>query len=81
MSTRVIPLSFVNFHFPNYMKSLFELVQNVESQNLNVITLTLGSRPRRGLVRLRGQEGSLGVTSHASGIAKECERMNLPTPK
>jgi len=27
------------------------------------------------------QEGSLGVTSHALGSARECERMNPRTPK
>jgi hypothetical protein len=27
------------------------------------------------------QEGSLGVTSHAPGSARECERMNPHTPK
>jgi len=28
-----------------------------------------------------GQEGSLGVTSHAPGNVGECEGMNLHTPK
>jgi len=31
--------------------------------------------------KLVGQEGSLGVTSHAPGSAKECEGMNPHTPK
>ncbi len=28
-----------------------------------------------------GQEGSMGITSHALGSAKECEGMNPHTPK
>jgi hypothetical protein len=28
-----------------------------------------------------GQEGSMGVTSHAPGSVGECERMNPHTPK
>jgi hypothetical protein len=28
-----------------------------------------------------GQEGSSGVTFHVPGSAKECEEMNLHTPK
>jgi hypothetical protein len=42
--------------------------------------------PRLGLAtkaracEVAGQEGSLGITSHAFESAKECEGMNLHTP-
>jgi hypothetical protein len=46
-----------------------------------VTTLALGSRPRQGGYKVAGQEGGPGVTSHALGSGKECERMNPHTPK
>jgi hypothetical protein len=41
----------------------------------------LGLRPRQGGCKVVGQKGSFGVASHAPRNAKECERMNLHTPK
>jgi len=46
-----------------------------------VTTLALGSRPKQRACKVTGQERSLGVTPHAPGSAKECEGMNLHTPK
>jgi hypothetical protein len=46
-----------------------------------VATLALGSRPRQRACKGAGQEGSLGVTSHAPGNVGECEGMNPHTPK
>jgi hypothetical protein len=48
---------------------------------LHVTTLTLGSRPKQRACKNAGQEGSPGITFHAFGSAKECERMNPHTPK
>jgi hypothetical protein len=41
-----------------------------------VATIALGSQPRQGLAGCK-----LGVTFHVLGSAKECEGMNLHTPK
>jgi hypothetical protein len=46
-----------------------------------VATLTLGSQLRQGACKVTSQEGSLGVTSRVPGSAKECEGVNLHTPK
>jgi hypothetical protein len=46
-----------------------------------VTTLALGSRPKQGGCKVVGQERSPRVTFHALGSAKECEGMNLHTPK
>jgi hypothetical protein len=42
---------------------------------------SLGLATKAKACKVTGQEGSLGVTSHALGSAKKCERMNLHTPK
>ncbi len=60
---------------------------NKQNATIYVATLTLSSRPRRGLAtkaracKVVGQEGSLGVTSHVPESAKKCEGMNSHTPK
>jgi hypothetical protein len=41
----------------------------------------LGLTTKARACKVAGQEGSLGVTSHAPGSAKECEGMNPHTPK
>jgi len=53
-----------------------------------VTTLALGSQPRQGLIRVwakgEARESHFmlsGVTSHALGSVRECEGMNLHTPK
>jgi len=46
----------------------------------SVATLALGSRPRQGLARLWAKRKP-GVTFHVPRNAKECERVNLHTPK
>ncbi len=50
------------------------------SITFHVTTLSLGSRPRQSLQGC-GPRGSLGITSHAPGSAKECEGVNPHTPK
>ncbi len=42
--------------------------------------LNLGLATKAKACKSAGQEGSLGVTFHALGSAKECEGMNLHTP-
>jgi hypothetical protein len=46
-----------------------------------VATLALGSRPRQGVYKVASQEGSLGVMAHAPRSARECEGIDLHTPK
>ncbi len=46
-----------------------------------IITLTLGSRLRRGFAKGCGPKGSMGVTFHVVGSVGECEGMNLHTLK
>jgi len=52
-----------------------------------VFTMIICRNPNLGLVTKAkayegvGQEGSLGVTFHAPNSARECEGMNLHTPK
>ncbi len=41
----------------------------------------MGSRPTQGGCKVAGQEGSPGVMPHAPGSAKECEGIDLHTPK
>jgi hypothetical protein len=48
----------------------------VQCRNLS-LGLTIKARACKSV----GQEGSLGVTFHAPGSAKECEGMNLHTLK
>jgi len=43
-----------------------------------VATLALGSRPRQGVARLRAKRGSM---PHVPGSARECEGIDLHTPK
>ncbi len=43
--------------------------------------LSLGLTTKAMACKGAGQEGSLGVTSNDPGSAKECEGMNLHTPK
>jgi hypothetical protein len=50
----------------------------VASQRLRLRQL---HKPRQGACKGASQEGSLGVTSHATGSVGECERMNPHTPK
>ncbi len=40
----------------------------------------LGLMTKARACKVAGQEGSLGVTSHAPRIAKECEGINPHTP-
>jgi len=47
----------------------------------NVATLTLGLRPRQRAYKKARQEGDPGDTSYTPESARECERMNLHTPK
>jgi hypothetical protein len=44
-------------------------------------SLSLGFMTKVRACKVTGQEGSPKVTSHVPGNAKECERMNLHTPK
>ncbi len=46
-----------------------------------VATLALGFTTKAKAYKGAGQEGSMGVTSHALGSVGECEGMNLHTPK
>jgi hypothetical protein len=70
-----------NVTYPLLFYCSFVCRNNNNYGNLSVATLALGSRPRQGLAKSVGQEGSPGVTFHAPGSAKECEGMNPHTPK
>jgi hypothetical protein len=61
---------------------------NIKSMNVHLLKIMWSCcNPRLRLAtkakacKVVGQEGSLGVTSHALGSAKECEGMNLHTTK
>jgi len=43
--------------------------------------LSLGLMTKARAYKGEGQEGSLGVTSYVPGSVRECEGMNLHTPK
>jgi hypothetical protein len=47
----------------------------------HVATLALGSRPKQGGCKVAGQEGDLGVTSHAPESAKCVRAWTLTFPK
>jgi hypothetical protein len=49
--------------------------------NYNCCNPSLGLATKAKTYKGAGQEGSLGVTSHAHGSVRECEIMNLHTPK
>jgi hypothetical protein len=59
-----------------YKSCIVELVEDIFCHDLN-----LGLATKARACKSAGQEGSLGVTFHAPGSAKECEGMNLYTPK
>ncbi len=60
-----------------------EGIANVVNYNIPiyVATLALGSRPKRGLARLRAKKEAKGVTPHAPRSIAKCEGMNPHTPK
>jgi hypothetical protein len=66
---------FLHFFFENFGKSIFS------SLNICYRNLSLGLTIKVEAYNDGGQKGSLGITSHAAGSAKECERMNPHTPK
>jgi hypothetical protein len=57
------------------MRRLYEIVKHT------CRNLSLGVATKAGACKGAGQEGSLGVTSHAPGNVGECEGMNTHTPK
>jgi len=56
------------------LKNYFKMMSNCRNPNLGLMT---NARACKGV----GQEGSLGVTCHAPRSVRECEGMNLHTPK
>jgi hypothetical protein len=46
-----------------------------------VATVALGSQPRQRGCKVAGQEGSPGIMLHAPGNVRECEGIDLHTPK
>ncbi len=76
-------------------KSIFWPTERVAGKAFNVVIINIFSfmcectcrNPSLGLTtkvktcKGVGQEGSLGVTSHAPGSVGKCEEMNLHTPK
>jgi hypothetical protein len=68
---------------PIYWKKNACVVQeaNSDTEEDDYCNPNLGLVTKVKACKVASQEGSLGVTSHAFGSAKECEGMNPHTPK
>jgi hypothetical protein len=56
------------------------IIENLRNM-LKCCNLNLRLATKAMVYKVAGQEGSLGVASHAPESAKECEGMNPHTPK
>jgi len=72
-----------NFQGETYLfKSQQQLVYTwPKFDGIIVATLALGSRPRQGVARLPAKRGAPEVMLHALGSVRECEGIDLHTPK
>jgi hypothetical protein len=75
-SSYLLPPSYVLHLILVSMRTLTSSFSGGKCRNLN-----LGLTTKAKACKVAGQEGSLGVTSRAPMSAKECEGMNLHTPK
>ncbi len=59
-----------------------DLFSQIKLHNeVHVTTLALGLRPSQGGCKVASQEGSPRIMPHAPKSAKECEGIDLHTPK